>query len=82
VQNYASGTADRLGIGYEATRAINPRIIYCSISGFGAGAMPGRKALDIVVQALSGMMITSGSEGEPPVRVGMSIAIRSRRCSL
>src|SRR5258706_9928598 len=34
IENYSSGTADRLGIGYEATRAINPRIIYCSISGF------------------------------------------------
>src|SRR6266446_8410515 len=47
VENYAAGTADRLGIGYEATRAINPRIIYCSISGFGATAMSGRKALDV-----------------------------------
>jgi crotonobetainyl-CoA:carnitine CoA-transferase CaiB-like acyl-CoA transferase len=74
VENYASGTADRLGIGFEATRAINPRIIYCSLSGFGAGAMPGRKALDVVIQALSGMMMASGKEGEPPVRVGMSIA--------
>jgi CoA:oxalate CoA-transferase len=74
VENYASGTADRLGIGYEATRAINARIIYCSISGFGNGALPGRKALDAVVQAMSGIMMASGVEGDPPVRVGMSIA--------
>lgn len=74
VENYASGTADRLGIGYEATRAINPRIVYGSISGFGAGAMVGRKALDGVIQALSGMMLASGSEGDAPLRVGVSIA--------
>ena len=74
IENYSSGTADRLGIGYDATRAINPRIIYCSISGFGAGAMTGRKALDVVIQAMSGMMLASGDEGTPPVRVGMSIA--------
>jgi crotonobetainyl-CoA:carnitine CoA-transferase CaiB-like acyl-CoA transferase len=74
VENYASGTAERLGIGYEATRAINPRIIYCSINGFGAGAMPGRKALDVVIQAMSGIMMASGSEGDPPGRLGLSIA--------
>ena len=74
VENYASGTADRLGVGYEATRAINPRVIYCSISGFGSGAMEGRKALDTMIQAMSGMMLASGVEGDPPVRVGMSIA--------
>src|SRR5438093_5442664 len=74
IENYSSGTADRLGIGYEATRAINPRAIYCSVSGFGAGVMPGRKALDVVIQAASGMMLASGEQDDAPVRVGMSIA--------
>ncbi|NDZ18750.1 carnitine dehydratase [Variovorax sp. WS11] len=74
IENYASGTADKLGIGYEATRAVNSRIVYCSISGFGAGCMPGRKALDIGIQAASGMMLANGQEGDPPIRVGMSIA--------
>lgn len=74
VENFASGTADRIGIGYEATRALNPRIIYCSLSGFGAGAMGNRKALDVVVQAMSGMTMASGREGDAPVRVGMPIA--------
>lgn len=74
VENYAGGTADSLGIGYEATRAINPRIIYCSVSGFGAGSMQGRKAMDGVIQAMSGLMMTSGEDGDPPVRVGMTIA--------
>ncbi|MEM5318294.1 CoA transferase [Paraburkholderia sp. JHI869] len=74
IENYSSGTADRLGIGYKATKALNQRIIYCSISGFGAGVMPGRKAFDVVIQASSGMMLANGIEGGPPVRVGMSIA--------
>lgn len=74
VENYSSGTANRLGIGYEATKQINPRIVYCSISGFGAGTMAGRKALDIVIQAASGMMLANGAEKDPPLRVGMSIA--------
>ena len=74
VENYASGTADRLGIGYDATRAINPRIIYCSLNGFGTGALLGRKAFDAVIQAMSGMMMTSGKPGDPPMRIGMPIA--------
>jgi crotonobetainyl-CoA:carnitine CoA-transferase CaiB-like acyl-CoA transferase len=74
VENYASGTADRLGIGYDATRTINPRIIYCSLNGFGTGALPGRKAFDAVIQAMSGVMMASGKAGEPPVRVGLPIA--------
>jgi crotonobetainyl-CoA:carnitine CoA-transferase CaiB-like acyl-CoA transferase len=74
IENYSSGTADRIGIGYKATREINPRIVYCSISGFGAGTMVGRRALDVVIQAASGMMLASGEQGGPPVRVGMSIA--------
>jgi CoA:oxalate CoA-transferase len=66
---------ERLGIGYEAVRKINPRIVYCSISGFGsdAGAGP-TKALDTTIQALSGIMNVSGEEGEPPVRLGLPIA--------
>jgi len=75
VQNFSPGVLDRLGIGYEAVRKINPRIVYCSISGFGsdAGAGP-TKALDTAIQALSGIMNVSGEEGEPPVRMGLPIA--------
>lgn len=74
VENFASGTADRIGIGYEATRAINPRIIYCSLSGFGSEGMGSRKALDVVIQAMSGITLASGEAGSPPFRVGMPIA--------
>lgn len=75
VENFSPGTLDRLGAGYETVRAINPRIVYCSITGFGADAGAGpTKALDTTIQALSGIMNVSGEEGEPPVRVGVPIA--------
>jgi crotonobetainyl-CoA:carnitine CoA-transferase CaiB-like acyl-CoA transferase len=75
VENFTPGTLDDLGIGYEAGRRVNPRIVYCSISGFGSDAGPGApKALDTVIQALSGVMYISGDEGDPPVRVGLTIA--------
>lgn len=74
VENFTAGTADRLGVGYEAARAANPSIIYCSLSGFGADAPEGGKAMDVIIQALSGAMYTSGEPGHPPVRIGIPIA--------
>lgn len=72
IENFSNGVMDRLGIGYESTREINSRIIFCSISGFGSGN--DGKALDTIIQALSGVMHTSGNAGEPPVRVGVPFA--------
>ncbi len=75
VENFSAGALDRLGIGYAFGRAQNPRIIYCSISGFGAQQGPGTgKAMDSIIQALSGLMLTSGTPDEPPVRVGVPFA--------
>jgi CoA:oxalate CoA-transferase len=75
VENFSAGTLDRLGIGYEFGRAVNPRVIYCSISGFGAAKGAGTgKAMDSIIQALSGLMMTSGAPGDPPVRVGVPVA--------
>jgi crotonobetainyl-CoA:carnitine CoA-transferase CaiB-like acyl-CoA transferase len=75
VENYTPGTLDELGVGYEAARKANPHIVYGSISGFGSDAGPGSpKALDTVIQALSGVMYVSGTENDPPVRVGLTIA--------
>ncbi|MGH2842800.1 MAG: CaiB/BaiF CoA transferase family protein, partial [Solirubrobacteraceae bacterium] len=74
VENFSSGTADRLGVGYAAARAANPAIIYCSISGFGADASTGVRAMDTIIQALSGVMLTSGGPDDPPVRVGVPMA--------
>ena len=76
VDNFSAGTLDRLGVGYAFGRSINPRVIYCSISGFGAAPPPpgtGR-AMDSIIQALSGLMMTSGAPGDPPVRVGVPVA--------
>jgi crotonobetainyl-CoA:carnitine CoA-transferase CaiB-like acyl-CoA transferase len=76
VENFSAGTLDRLGIGYEFARTHNPRIVYCSISGYGAGrATSGSgKAMDSIIQALSGLMMTSGAPADPPVRVGVPVA--------
>lgn len=75
IDNFSAGTLDRLGIGYDFGRTVNPRAIYCSISGFGAGGTNGTgKAMDSIIQALSGLMMTSGAPGDPPVRVGVPIA--------
>lgn len=72
VENFSAGTADRIGIGYAVASAINPRLVYTSISGFGAGATGSQnKAMDTIVQAMSGMMMTSGEAGAPPMRVGV-----------
>lgn len=73
VENFTAGTADRLGVGYAFARDVNPRIIYASLSGFGADA-PDGKAMDIVIQALSGAMYTSGEHNHPPVRIGIPMA--------
>jgi crotonobetainyl-CoA:carnitine CoA-transferase CaiB-like acyl-CoA transferase len=76
VENFSAGTLDRLGVGYEFARAQNPRIVYCSISGYGADqtASGSGKAMDSIIQALSGLMMTSGAPGDPPVRVGVPVA--------
>jgi crotonobetainyl-CoA:carnitine CoA-transferase CaiB-like acyl-CoA transferase len=75
VENMSDGTAERLGVGYEAVRQANPEIIYASISGLGdPSPLPGLKAMDIIVQALSGVMDVTGFADGPPVRFGLPIA--------
>ena len=75
VENFSAGTLDRLGVGYPFARSISPGVIYCSISGFGATQAPGTgKAMDTIIQALSGLMMTSGMPEEPPIRVGVPVA--------
>jgi CoA:oxalate CoA-transferase len=72
VENFSAGTTERLGLGPAALMAINPRLVYTSISGFGADQISAQnKAMDTVVQALSGLMMTSGKRDDPPVRVGV-----------
>jgi crotonobetainyl-CoA:carnitine CoA-transferase CaiB-like acyl-CoA transferase len=74
LENFRPGVITRLGLGYDAVRAVRPDIIYCSVSGYGQDS-PQRDwpAIDNIVQATSGMMMLSGEEGDPPVRVGFPI---------
>jgi crotonobetainyl-CoA:carnitine CoA-transferase CaiB-like acyl-CoA transferase len=75
VENYSRGTLDRLGVGYSWLHEVSPRLVYCSITGFGSGddSSPA-KAMDTIIQAQSGMMYTSGEPQDPPVRVGIPMA--------
>ena len=71
VQNYRPGVAARLGLGEGAVRGANPKIVYCSISAYGGeGPVGHRPAYDHVVQAMSGIMQTTGTEDMGPVKVG------------
>ena len=71
LENFRPGVIGRLGFGYEEVRKTNPGIVFCSVSGYGQDS-PQRDwpAIDNIVQATSGMMMLSGAEGDPPVRVG------------
>lgn len=73
VHSFLPSTAERLGISYEKMQAINPRLIFCSISGYGAnGPLRDKPGYDLMVQAFSGSMSVTGYEGGPPVRTGVS----------
>ena len=74
VINMRPGTADRIGIGYETARTLNPSIVYCAISGYGQeGPEADRPAMDHLIQGESGMFMATGTEDQP-VRVGFAIA--------
>jgi crotonobetainyl-CoA:carnitine CoA-transferase CaiB-like acyl-CoA transferase len=75
IENMRPGTMTRLGLGYEAVRARNPRLIYCAISGYGqTGPSRDDPAMDLIVQASSGLISTTGVEGGEKVRSGHSVA--------
>ena len=76
VENFRPNTMRKLGFGWEELQAINPRVIYASISGFGQDTLPGydtRPSYDMVAQGYSGLMSITGPEGGPPCRVGSSV---------
>lgn len=74
LENFRPGVMARLGLGYDAVCELRPDIVYCSVSGYGQdGAYRDWPAIDNIVQATSGMMMLSGNEGDPPVRVGFPI---------
>ena len=75
LENFRPGTMERLGFGYEALAAENPRLVYCSISGFGeSGPEASRPGYDLIVQGESGVMDLTGFPDGPPVKVGNSVA--------
>jgi crotonobetainyl-CoA:carnitine CoA-transferase CaiB-like acyl-CoA transferase len=75
IENMRPGTLDRLGLGYAAARALNPRLIYCSVSGYGQNG-PSRDdpAMDLILQAASGLISVTGVEDGEQVRCGHSVA--------
>ena len=74
VENNRAGVMDRLGLGYEAVKAVNPQIIYASLSGFGqTGPYRDRGGYDTIAQGMSGIMSATGNEGMPPAKAGVPI---------
>jgi formyl-CoA transferase len=75
VQNYRPGAAQRLGVAYEELRAINPRLIYCSISGFGStGPYASRGGYDLIAQGMSGIISVTGEEDGRPAKAGVPLS--------
>jgi CoA:oxalate CoA-transferase len=75
VDNFRPGVLERLKADYATLNRINPRIVHCSVTGFGtAGAYKNYPALDIIIQAISGHMAITGEPGRPPARIGIPLA--------
>lgn len=75
IQNYRPGVAKRLGVDYETLSAINPRLIYVSMSGYGeTGPYVARPGQDLILQAMSGAMLSTGRAGDPPAPAGQYLA--------
>jgi crotonobetainyl-CoA:carnitine CoA-transferase CaiB-like acyl-CoA transferase len=75
LENFRPGTMEKLGLGYAALSALNKKLVYCAVSGFGeSGPEGGRAGYDLVVQAESGLMDITGFPDGPPVKMGTSIA--------
>ena len=75
VQNYRPGAARRLGVAYEDLHALNPRLIYCSISGFGStGPYASRGGYDLIAQGMSGIISVTGEEDGSPAKAGVPLS--------
>jgi crotonobetainyl-CoA:carnitine CoA-transferase CaiB-like acyl-CoA transferase len=73
-ENYRKGTMEKLGLGYESLRMLNPRLIYCSISGYGrTGPYAGKGGFDLIAQGMSGLMAITGEPGRSPVKSGAPV---------
>ncbi len=70
-ENYRRGTMEKLGMGYESLKAVNPGLIYCAISGYGrSGPMADKGGFDLIAQGLSGLMSMTGEPGQAPIKAG------------
>lgn len=73
VENFRPGTMDRLGLGYDVLHSANPGLVYCSISGFGAGRGAELPGYDLLVQAVGGLMSITGPDPSEPTKVGVAL---------
>ncbi|WP_326627904.1 CoA transferase [Nonomuraea fuscirosea] len=73
VENFRPGTMERLGLGYERLRELNPGLVYCSITGFGSGAGAGLPGYDLIAQAVGGLMSVTGEPGGPGTKAGVAL---------
>lgn len=75
IENWRPGKAQRIGLGYDAVKALNSEVVYVSLSAFGeSGPLTGAPGMDIVLQAFAGIMGITGESGGPPIKVGAPIA--------
>jgi len=74
MENYKPGTMEKLGLGYDALKVVNPELVYCAVSGFGrTGPYGDRAGYDVIVQGVGGLMGITGEEGGGPVKVGVAM---------
>ena len=74
IQNFKYGGAQKMGLGYEDLRALNPKIVYCSISGYSVLSQEkARPGYDLVIQGETGLMAMNGEEGQGPLKFGVSV---------
>lgn len=74
-ENYRKGTLEKLGLGYEVLEKLNPRLVYCAVSGYGrTGPYADKGGFDLIAQGFAGLMSITGEPGGPPVKSGTSIA--------
>ncbi|MFC5823981.1 CaiB/BaiF CoA transferase family protein [Nonomuraea insulae] len=73
VENFRPGTMERLGLGYEELRELNPGLVYCSITGFGSGAGAGLPGYDLIIQAVGGLMSVTGEPDGPGTKAGVAL---------
>ncbi|HEX3765058.1 MAG TPA: CoA transferase [Kofleriaceae bacterium] len=75
IENYRKGTLDRLGLGYDVVSRLNPRLVYCAVSGYGrTGPYADKGGFDLIAQGFAGIMSVTGEPGGPPAKSGTSVA--------